>query len=36
MMAPKVFARHTEELLEPIRQWIASDRTYTSASAWGC
>lgn len=29
MMSPKVFARHTEELLEPIRRWIASDRTYT-------
>ena len=29
MMAPKVFARHTEELLEPIRRWIASTETYT-------
>lgn len=29
MMAPKVFARHREELLEPIRRWIASGQTYT-------
>ncbi len=29
MMAPKVFARHTGELLEPIRRWIASTETYT-------
>ena len=29
MMAPKVFARHTEELLEPVRRWIASEETYT-------
>ena len=29
MMAPKVFARHTEELLEPVRRWIASAKTYT-------
>lgn len=29
MMAPKVFAKHTEELLEPIRRWIASGETYT-------
>ena len=29
MMAPKVFAKHTEELLEPIHRWIASGETYT-------
>lgn len=29
MMAPKVFARHTGELLEPIRRWLASGETYT-------
>lgn len=29
MMAPKVFARHKEELLEPIQRWIASPETYT-------
>ena len=29
MMAPKVFARHKEKLLEPIRRWIASSETYT-------
>lgn len=29
MMAPKVFAKHREELLEPIRRWIASAETYT-------
>lgn len=29
MMAPKVFAKHREELLEPIRRWIASEETYT-------
>ncbi len=29
MMAPKVFARHTDELLEPIRRWISSTETYT-------
>nr|WP_296438151.1 DNA alkylation repair protein [uncultured Acetatifactor sp.] len=29
MMAPKVFARHTEELIEPIRRWISSTETYT-------
>ena len=29
MMAPKVFARHKEELLEPVRRWIASSETYT-------
>ena len=29
MMAPKVFAKHKEELLEPIRRWIASSETYT-------
>ncbi|MCM1119992.1 MAG: DNA alkylation repair protein [bacterium] len=29
MMAPKVFGRHREELLEPICRWIASGDTYT-------
>ena len=29
LMAPKVFARHTRELLEPIRGWLASGKTYT-------
>lgn len=29
MMAPKVFAKHKEELLEPVRRWIASSETYT-------
>lgn len=29
MMAPKVFAKHKEELLESIRRWIASSETYT-------
>ena len=28
-MAPKVFARHTDKLLEPIRRWISSTETYT-------
>ena len=28
-MSPKVFRKHREELLEPIRRWIASERTYT-------
>ena len=28
-MSPKVFRKHRNELLEPIRRWIASDRTYT-------
>lgn len=28
-MSPKVFGKHRDELLEPIRRWIASDRTYT-------
>lgn len=26
---PKVFAKHRQELLEPIRRWLASGRTYT-------
>ena len=26
--SPKVFARHTDRLLEPVRRWIASDKTY--------
>lgn len=29
MMAPKVFGRHREELLEPICRWMASGDTYT-------
>ncbi len=29
MLAPKVFGRHREELLEPVRRWIASEDTYT-------
>lgn len=29
MMAPKVFGKHKEELLEPIQRWIASSETYT-------
>ena len=28
-MSPKVFRKHREELLESIRRWIASERTYT-------
>ena len=27
-LSPKVFARHREELLDPIGQWIASGKTY--------
>lgn len=27
--SPKVFARHTDRLLEPVRRWISSDQTYT-------
>lgn len=29
MWAPKVFAKHTDELLAHIREWIASQETYT-------
>lgn len=29
-MSPRVFKRHRAELLEPIKRWIASDRTYTT------
>ncbi len=29
MMSPKVFAKHTDELLGEIRRWIASGETYT-------
>ncbi len=29
-MSPRVFKRHRAELLEPIKCWIASDRTYTT------
>ena len=28
-MSPKVFKKHREELLDPIRRWISSDATYT-------
>lgn len=28
-MSPKVFKKHRQELLEPIKRWVASDRTYT-------
>jgi len=34
-LAPKVLAGHKEELLEKIRQWIHSDRTYTVRFAIG-
>ena len=30
LMRPKVFQKHLPELLEEIRRWMASDRTYTS------
>jgi len=29
MFLPKVFKKHTEELLERIKVWIGSDKTYT-------
>lgn len=29
LMSPKVFEKHTDELLGKIREWIHSDRTYT-------
>jgi len=29
LMSPKVFGKHTEELLPVIRKWLASGRTYT-------
>jgi len=28
-MSPKIFKKHTEELLTEIRRWMASERTYT-------
>lgn len=28
-MAPKVFAKHTQELLEAVRRWLASEKPYT-------
>ena len=28
-MSPKVFKKHREELLDPIKRWISSDATYT-------
>ena len=27
--SPKVFAKHTDALLEPVRRWIGSQQTYT-------
>lgn len=29
MLAPRVFGKHTKELLEPVHRWIASEETYT-------
>lgn len=29
MLSPKVFGKHTEELLEPVHRWIAAKDTYT-------
>ena len=34
-LSPKVLGRHKEELLEKIREWIHSDRTYTVRFAIG-
>ena len=28
-LSPRVFAKHREELIGPVRRWMASDRTYT-------
>ena len=28
-MSPRVFKKHRQELLEPVRRWLASDHTYT-------
>ncbi len=28
-MSPKIFAKHKKELLERIKEWISSDKTYT-------
>ncbi len=28
-ISPRVFAKNTDRLLEPVRRWIASDQTYT-------
>ena len=28
-MSPKIFRKHRKELLEPIKEWIRSDHTYT-------
>lgn len=28
-MSPKVFKKHRSELLDPVRCWVSSDRTYT-------
>lgn len=33
MESPKVFAKHTQELLEPVRRWLASRQTYTARFA---
>ena len=32
---PKVFAKHKEELLIPLRRWLGSDQTYTVRYAMG-
>lgn len=33
MESPKVFAKHTQELLGPVRRWLASRQTYTARFA---
>ena len=35
MLSPKIFRKHRRELLAYIREWIASDRTYTIRFAIG-
>lgn len=32
---PKIFAKHTAELLEPVRRWLASGQVYTVRYAMG-
>ena len=34
-MSPKIFRKHKKELLERIKEWIASDKTYTVRFAIG-
>ena len=34
-MSPKIFRKHKKELLEHIKEWIASDKTYTVRFAIG-